>query len=407
MTTSTGNPDNEIVIVGAGPTGLVAALALTQGGIPVRILERQPTLSTESRASTFHPSSMHIFERLSFIDDLHRGAVVVPRVQFRDRQKGPFATLDYSVIEDQTAYPYRLQIEQSKVTSRLAERLTAAGVEVEFNNEVVQVHVDDSGQSVVTTSSPEGVRELQARFVIGADGAASIVRRTIGRAFTGLTYPERYLVVSSEFPFEEALDDIELVNYISDPQEWLAILRTPDHWRVTFPLGPEVDDQAVQAPTELRRRLRQVTGTDADYTHSNIYRVHRRVASSFSRGTTFLVGDAAHVNNPLGGLGMNSGVLDAYFLSQRILGHLLDGKPYSHVEAYAAIHRDLALNVVGKQTNYNWVSLRESDEEARAAQQRELAAVVADPDRAKEHVRGSALLSALDGLDTSLQTQEA
>lgn len=391
----------EVVIVGAGPAGLVAALTLANAGVSVRILEKGSDLSTESRASTFHPSSMQVFERLGFIEELHRGAVKVPRVQFRDRVDGPFATLDYSLLQEHTTYPYRLQIEQSKITRRIAQRLATMGIHVDFDHEVVQA-LADGDTSVVTVSTPRGVVDIKPRIVLGADGATSIVRRTIGRAFSGMTYPERYLVVSTVSPLEEIMGDIELVNYVSDPNEWLAILKTPDHWRVTFPLGDEVDEGAAQQPVELRRRLHEVTGEEIDFTHSNIYRVHRRVASNFGRGSTFLIGDAAHVNNPLGGLGMNSGVLDAYFVSRRVAAYLAGDQSLEYVKAYADVHRDLALNVVGKQTNYNWVALRESDETARSSQQRELAAIATDPVRSIQHLRGSALLKALEDLDSGL-----
>lgn len=393
---------NGVAIAGAGPVGLTAAVSLASKGIPVRVYERGEQLSTESRASTFHPSSLELLEELGVVDTLLKHGLRVPAFQFRDRAGGMIARLEYSVLADDTPFPFRIQFEQSKLTPVLLDRLRSFGhAEVRFGCEIVTA-ADANGGVALEVRHRGGTETLRSTYAIGADGAGSLVRKSLGLDFAGLTYPERYLVVSTSFEFQDALEDISYVNYISDPKEWFALLRTPDHWRATFPLGDEADDVKEQEADRLERRLQGIYEMDDRYpiVHTNIYRVHRRVAETFAKGRIALAGDAAHVNNPLGGLGMNSGILDAFFLSEHLERALQSTDGEEILAEYGERHRHVALNVVGAQSNYNWVALRESEPEARIKQQQELRDLAADPVETHAYLMNASLLNALRDLQS-------
>ena len=159
-----------------------------------------------------------------------------------------------------------------------------------------------------------------ADWVLAADGASSAVRKSLGMAFDGMTYEDRYLVVSTPHDFADDLDDLSFVNYISDPDEWLVLLRTVDLWRALFPVGSAESDAEALSEASVQRRLGGIVALPDGYevAHRTIYRVHQRVAESFRAGRVVLAGDAAHINNPLGGMGMNGGIHDAFLFGHAI-----------------------------------------------------------------------------------------
>ena len=380
-------PSPHVVVAGAGPTGLTAALKLAQHGIPVVVLEAGPTLSRESRASTFHPPTLEMLDHLGVGDELHSRGIVASTFQFRDRRDGVIAELDLALLADETRFPYRLQCEQSKLTPILLEKLaTYAHAEVRFAAPVEHVDVDGDG---VTVKVRDG-SSVQGDLLIGADGASSQVRRSLGLSFEGKTYPESYLVVSTPYDVRLRLPDIAEVNYISDPDEWLVMLRTPEHWRVLFPVDPEGASEP--SPDEIQARLRAVLGGSESYPvdHTSLYNVHQRIVDSFKHGPVLLAGDAAHVNNPLGGLGMNSGIQDAYYLVTAI--GLAGDAAGPELEAYADERRRVQVEHVLPHSDSSWTAMRETDPAARAEWHAELRAVANDPDRAREQMRRATLL---------------
>jgi 2-polyprenyl-6-methoxyphenol hydroxylase-like FAD-dependent oxidoreductase len=231
-------------------------------------------------------------------------------------------------------------------------------------------------------------------WLVGADGAHSAVRTALGIEHAGFSYPERFLVVSTPLDLRDHLPDLASVNYISDPDEWLVLLQTPDHWRVLFPVPGDADLDAVTTPDALQARLQSVVALDQPWPvlQSSAYEIHQRVATTFRAGRVLLAGDAAHLNNPLGGLGMNSGLLDAWSLSTRLLD-VLGGADDTTLDDYARLRREVALEVVDRQTRANKQRLEERDPAARVAHHAEMRALAADPDRAREHLRQTTLLA--------------
>jgi 2-polyprenyl-6-methoxyphenol hydroxylase-like FAD-dependent oxidoreductase len=394
-----------VVIAGMGPAGMVAALGLALAGVPVVVLEAGAALAEESRASTFHPPSLELLATLGVTDELMATGLRAPVFQQRDRRDGVLAELDLGLLAGETAYPFRLQSEQDNLTRIICDRLSGMDhVDLRFSSPVTRAETTSDGVLVHL----DGERApVPARWLIAADGAHSRVRAGLGIAFEGITYPERFLVVSTGHDWTDTFPDLAMVAYIADPDEWMVLLRTPRHWRALFPVDGGGDAEILD-PANVQRRLQGVHPSAEPYPvlHSTLYRVHQRVAASFARGRILLVGDAAHINNPLGGLGMNSGIHDAVSATRTVLAELGGAPAGRCAQIYDTVRRETSLSYVQAETHKNRDALAERSEDARQARARELSELVADPDALRASLRRSSMLAsarrALARLDAGL-----
>ncbi len=390
--------ENErVLIAGAGPVGLVAAAYLVNLGVPVTVIESGSQLAAESRASTFHPPTLDMLDRIGAAKPLIAQGLIAPTLQYRSKRDGVIAQFDFGEIADLTSHPFRLQAEQFKLTRILLAQLEGnPNFSISFDTALEGVEQDDDwvharvrrGQSTET---------LSGRWLIGADGARSATRRALDIEFDGFTWPERFLVVSTPFDYHAVLPGLAPVSYVADPVCWHFLLRVGDVWRVMFPIRPEVSDDDAVTPEFAQQMLTNVIdGIDRyEISHITLYRVHQRVAATFRKGRSFLVGDAAHINNPLGGMGMNGGVHDAVNLTQRLAAVWHGDATDADLDAYDLQRRQVTLEYVQNQTIQNKRDLEAADEETRTEFRDRLRRIQSDPELRRAYLQRISMLASL------------
>jgi 3-(3-hydroxy-phenyl)propionate hydroxylase len=387
---------DRVIVVGAGPVGLTAALALARRGIPNLVLAAEPELVMELRGSTFHPPTLDMLDEFEVVPSMIEQGLKAPTWQFRDRETGPVATFDLSLLKGDTNHPYRVQCEQWKLMRLLRDAyLAIPGTEIRWAHTVTAVMPSDDSVAV-TADTPGGPVTIEGRYVVACDGARSAVRRSLGVEFEGFTYPELFLIASTDFRFEDTLTDIAYVNYIADPNEWLVLLRVPGLWRVLVPAPETADREQLLSDGNLQDMLQRVVPRRTGYhiEHRSTYHVHQRVAQSFRMGRVLLAGDAAHINNPLGGMGMNGGIHDAFNLSDK-LAEVWAGADDRLLDRYERQRRTVAIDAVQQQTSRNHQILSERDPEVRKASLDAMRQTAADPRLAREFVLRSSMISGL------------
>jgi 3-(3-hydroxy-phenyl)propionate hydroxylase len=380
--------DAEVVIAGAGPVGLTAALALARRGVAVTVLEQLPEAGTFWRASTFHPPSLDVAADLGIVDRMLELGLIAPIYQLRDYRAGPVTRFDLDTLADETAWPFRLQLEQYKYSAIVAEALAKRPeAAIRFGKRVVSV-VQDAEQ--VTAELADG-DSVTARWLVAADGSGSTVRELAGVAFEGSSYPVRRLLLSIQEDLGVLVGDLDLVNYVYAPVGAGLVLRIPDLWRVMFSLPAEVDDEQAASPEYYGFRLKELLGVTAPVIATQVYHVHQRVAGELKAGRLLLAGDAAHVNSPSGGMGLNSGIHDAFDLAATLAS--ARGQEHRALDAWAARRRAAAVDEVQRVAHQTTVELSEPDEVARLRKQAEVRAIAADPARTKEWLMNSSMIS--------------
>ena len=391
-----------VLVAGAGPVGLVSALVLASAGIPVTVLERNAAPAQDLRASTFHPPTLDMLERFGIPQELLAQGLVARYTQQRDRTHGLIAEFDMALLGDDTAYPYRLQCEQWKLNAILLARLAQfVHASVVFNAAIQNVAQDSRGVTATVQINGEP-QTLLGDYLVGADGAWSAVRQSQGIEFEGFTYPERFLVVSTAFEFANHLPQLSYVNYVSDPQEWCVLLRVPTLWRVLFPTRADETDESVMTDESIQNRLQNLLPQSAPYVceHRTLYKVHQRVAKEFRRGRVILAGDAAHINNPLGGMGMNGGVHDAFNLADKLVQIINHGADDALLDRYERQRRAVAIEYINASTARNKKTMEERDPLVRQKTHDELRAMAANPVAAREYLRKTSMMDALQRAET-------
>jgi 3-(3-hydroxy-phenyl)propionate hydroxylase len=382
-----------IFIAGAGPVGLVAAAHLARAGVPVAVFEAGPELSEESRASTFHPPTLDMLHALGAAEPMIAQGLKAPAFQYRSKKHGVLGRFEFGAIDDVTAHPYRLQCEQSKLTRILADLMRGdPNFELIFGSEVTAVEQDAA--SIEITIARNGKSERQrGRYLIGADGASSKVRRALGVEFDGFTWPDRLLVVSTPFDFLSVIPDLDSVSYIADPERWHFLLQIPGLWRVMFLVNEEASDERVQTREFAQGLMAGVVPgiTNYELDHITLYKVHQRVAKTFRHGRAFLIGDAAHINNPLGGMGMNGGIHDAVNLAARLGAVWHKQAPDSELDRFDKQRRLVTLEYIQKYTIQNKKNLESSGDKFGQM----LKDIAADPKKTRDYLLRTSMIASL------------
>jgi len=409
MTAMPAPVDNRVIVCGCGPVGAVAALALSRVGIAVTLIEQLPDAAEDQRAATIHPPTVEMLVALGLENEMFSeaasGGMPAPLFHFRDRASGELiAAFDIGLLKGEVPYSYVVQWEQYKLVHAALPYIKASGVgEVRFATKLVALaQTDDFVEATVTNAAGE-TETLRGKYLIGADGGSSTVRRLAGIAFEGFTWPERFIKIGTSFDFGATGRGYCTRNYFSDPEEWINLFKVkgygpPGIWRGVFPVPENETDEQALSMVGIQRRLQGIhqKRDDYDIPYCALYAVHQRVAVTFNRGRVLLAGDCAHVNNPIGGMGMNGGIHDAVNLATKLTDIWFGRAEPSVLDRYTRQRRKAQIDYVQAQTIQNKKSLEEKDPAIRRQHLDELRRTSEDIALHKKFLYRSSLIDSLN-----------
>ncbi|MEU9449907.1 FAD-dependent oxidoreductase [Streptomyces sp. NPDC048277] len=351
----------DVLVVGAGPAGSALAIDLVRRGLDVRIVDKSPHAFDGSRAKGVQPRSLEVLDDLGALDDVLAGGDIYPKLGLHG---GPL-TLPWKMFPHREAtadvpYPNTWLIPQYRTDRALHARLRQLGLGVEFGREMVEL-TQDADTVTVKVAGVDGIEEITARYVVGADGGASGVRRRLDIGFAGSTdESDRMLIVDASVtglarnrwhmwprPGGRLIGACPIPH--SDAFQWIVRL-TPDE-------EPPREKDAIVRRIREHTRDRRIELHDIHWT--SVFRPNIRLAEHYGRGRVFLAGDAAHVHTPAGAQGLNTGIQDAYNLGWKI-AQVLAGADARLLDTYEAERQPIAAGVLGLSTE-KWAGIARLD----------------------------------------------
>jgi 2-polyprenyl-6-methoxyphenol hydroxylase-like FAD-dependent oxidoreductase len=333
----------DVVIVGAGPTGLAVACILAAKGVPFVLLERQAEGANTSRAAVVHARTLEVLEEIGVAERLCANGHIVPRFTLRDRDR-VLATIGFDRLP--TRYAHTLMIPQYMTEAILLGRLRELGGDVHRPYAVTELRQDAEAVSVTVDGNGHGPHTVRARYLVGADGMHSTVRERAGIGFTGDRYEQSFVLADVRMDWPLSYDEVML--FVS-PAGLVVVAPLPGRVHrvvATVDEAPEhpsiADVQHVldtRGPEREPARVREIVW-------SSRFRVHHRLADQYRAGRILLAGDAAHVHSPAGGQGMNTGIQDGIALGHTLAAVLRDRADESRLDAYERTRRPVAQRVV-------------------------------------------------------------
>ncbi len=308
-----------VAVIGAGPIGLTTALGLASHGVPVVVFEAGHDLSGDTRAGTVLTRTLEVLDRYGALGPVLEVSLRVDEIGEVDRATGtPAGSVLTSALAGETRFPFLVNVPQHELEPVLASVLEerAPGA-LRMRHRLVDFTQHRDGVTL-RLSTPDGIVEAEAAYVLGCDGGRSTVRERLGVGMGGHTLEQRYVLVDLVCDLDVANPrDYPYLAYFGDPEEWMVLVRQPHCWRFVFPLAAGRDEPT---PAELRDKAHHFIGDvdELEVLDSNVYTVHHRVAAEWRRDRVFLMGDAAHLITPMWALGLNTGVLDASNLPWRL-----------------------------------------------------------------------------------------
>lgn len=378
--------DSSVIIAGAGPVGLVTALGLAQAGIEVTVIDKDETVGTSPRAMAHLYPVLDGFERLGLLEDLHREGLRSDGLNFIDFETGEHFFHTLAPLADVVRHAYTLHVGQDQISRILLRHLSRhSNVEVRYGTALTEViHNDDDGVTV-RTAGPDGRSKATSQWLVGADGATSTVRRSLGVGFDGITWPHRFIATNIRYDFEA--HGLAYANFQIDRTYGAIIAKITDDglWRYTYRESSEAPPESL--PERIREHLSEALPGHGEFelVQWSPYRMHQRAADKLRVGRVVLAGDAAHITNPTGGLGLTSGFLDAFVLYEALAAVIKGTAGDFILDAYSHQRRQVFLDVVSPMATQNKQRLFDpptgSEKEQLLAGLRHL---VSDPDARRE-----------------------
>ena len=392
-----------VIVIGAGPVGLCLSLALAQADVAVTLIEalgEDNFLEQVPRAGTNHPATLELLDRIGLYSRLEPRGIIAPLFHYWDRRERKLiAQFDHAHLKDDTRFAYVLQCERIKIVEEALELAKAhPGIDLRLATTFTTCTQEADGVTAWMTDPAGETQSLRGTYLVSCEGGRSIVRTELGIEFEGFTYPDRTLSIEVAYDFRR--HGYTERNYISDPDEWSNLFHwkgPPDRWRVHFPTDAHQDEEALTREETLQARLQAFlpTPTPFEIVGSNLYVVHQRVAKKFRVGRAILAGDSAHVNSPIGAMGMNSGIHDAFNLADKLVA-MLHGKADEDVlDRYERQRRHVAVVHTQAQTIRNRRLLEEKDPAVRRRNHDELCRTAEDPKLARAFLLRTSLIESL------------
>jgi 4-nitrocatechol/4-nitrophenol 4-monooxygenase len=377
------------LICGAGPVGLVTALTLARAGICVVIVDSEPTIRDEPRAVVYHSPIVERFDRLGLLEDLKQIGVLKRAYHYWTRDHTLLGHLSFDVLRpEDTAYPFNLHLGQPALAAVVLRHfLRVPGAEVRWRTRLIGVtQNEDSVTAALET--PSGEEHVRAQWLIGADGTHSGVRRALNLKLEGVTWPEWFVATNLRFDFEA--HGFGQSNVVLDPDHWAIIPKIDQTglWRCTYREDGAFSEDEVRRLLPDRYALFAPGMRECTPEAVTPYRVHDRCVDSFRRGRVLLAGDAAHVINPIGGLGLTGGLLDAVCLSNALIAVIRGQRDARVLEAWSHERRRVFLEVTAPMAKENRRRVSERDPEKRRADAARLKALTNDPALARQALLG-------------------
>ncbi|MBT8047985.1 MAG: FAD-dependent monooxygenase [Xanthomonadales bacterium] len=382
-----------VVITGAGPVGLFAAVLLVKAGIRVIVLEKNDNLVLDRRASTFHSATLDLLDRIGLADPLIARGSIRQSWQYMIHGTKNHVVFDLESISDMTPHPFRLQCEQFYFSDLAIDYLLATPLfEMRFGNEVTGLELQPDSVKLKVEKAGEEY-ELSTPWLIAADGGNSRVRQLLDMSFEGSFFPRTAITVVLKHPFQDEIPGLLGINYVWTETGYYSLVQVRDLWRFSYSPDPDQPLDEALAKEAVQAHVQSVFPSLQPYELVALdhYTLQQRCLESFRKERVLFAGDAAHLDSPSGGMGMNSGMHDANCLVEHLLP-VLAGADDVLLDRFARRRRIVTLEEIQRlsERNYRWHI--ENRPEQRAEIWRKLQDMAGDHKKCRDYLLDSAMI---------------